>query len=167
MGANPTLWSCIGGNFLKIEEKVEKIIQNPVENLGYSLYDVYYVKEGKDYFLRVIIDKPTGISLEDCEKVSNEINPILDEENIIKEQYFLEVSSPGIERVLRKEKQLQEAIGENVEVSLFQNLEGEKIFSGMLQEVTTEYVVLQIEGKEKKIERKNIAQIKTTFDWDE
>ncbi len=152
---------------MKIEEKVEKIIQNPVENLGYSLYDVYYVKEGKDYFLRVIIDKPTGISLEDCEKVSNEINPILDEENIIKEQYFLEVSSPGIERVLRKEKQLQEAIGENVEVSLFQNLEGEKIFSGMLQEVTTEYVVLQIEGKEKKIDRKNIAQIKTTFDWDE
>ncbi len=152
---------------MKIEEKVEKIIQNPVENLGYSLYDVYYVKEGKDYFLRVIIDKPTGISLEDCEKVSNEINPILDEENIIKEQYFLEVSSPGIERVLRKEKQLQEAIGENVEVSLFQNLEGEKIFSGMLQEVTTEYVVLQIEGKDKKIDRKNIAQIKTTFDWDE
>ena len=152
---------------MKIEEKVEKIIQNPVENLGYSLYDVYYEKEGKDYFLRVIIDKPTGISLEDCEKVSNEINPILDEENIIKEQYFLEVSSPGIERVLRKEKQLQEAIGENVEVSLFQNLEGEKIFSGMLQEVTTEYVVLQIEGKDKKIDRKNIAQIKTTFDWDE
>ena len=152
---------------MKIEEKVEKIIQNPVENLGYSLYDVYYVKEGKDYFLRVIIDKPTGISLEDCEKVSNEINPILDEENIIKEQYFLEVSSPGIERVLRKEKQLQEAIGENVEVSLFQNLEGEKIFSGMLQEVTTEYVVLQIEGKDKKIDRENIAQIKTTFDWDE
>ena len=152
---------------MKIEEKVEKIIQNPVENLGYSLYDVYYVKEGKDYFLRVIIDKPTGISLEDCEKVSNEINPILDEENIIKEQYFLEVSSPGIERVLRKEKQLQEAIGENIEVSLFQNLEGEKIFSGMLQEVTTEYVVLQIEGKDKKIDRKNIAQIKTTFDWDE
>lgn len=152
---------------MKIEEKVEKIIQNPVENLGYSLYDVYYVKEGKDYFLRVIIDKPTGISLEDCEKVSNEINPILDEANLIKEQYFLEVSSPGIERVLRKEKQLQEAIGENVEVSLFQNLEGEKIFSGMLQEVTTEYVVLQIEGKDKKIDRKNIAQIKTTFDWDE
>ena len=152
---------------MKIEEKGEKIIQNPVENLGYSLYDVYYVKEGKDYFLRVIIDKPTGISLEDCEKVSNEINPILDEANLIKEQYFLEVSSPGIERVLRKEKQLQEAIGENVEVSLFQNLEGEKIFSGMLQEVTTEYVVLQIEGKDKKIDRKNIAQIKTTFDWDE
>ena len=152
---------------MKIEEKVEKIIQNPVENLGYSLYDVYYVKEGKDYFLRVIIDKPTGISLEDCEKVSNEINPILDEENIIKEQYFLEVSSPGIERVLRKEKQLQEAIGENVEVSLFQNLEGEKIFFFFFQEVTTEYVVLQIEGKDKKIDRKNIAQIKTTFDWDE
>ena len=150
-----------------IEEKVENLIKKKIEDLGYQLYDVQYVKEGKDYFLRVIIDKPTGISLEDCEKVSNEINPILDEENIIKEQYFLEVSSPGIERVLRKEKQLQEAIGENVEVSLFQNLEGEKIFSGMLQEVTTEYVVLQIEGKDKKIDRKNIAQIKTTFDWDE
>ena len=84
-----------------IENKVENLIQEKVEEIGYDLYDVEYVKEGKNYFLRVYIDNEKGISLEDCEKVSNEINPLLDEANIIADQYFLEVSSPWIERVLR------------------------------------------------------------------
>ena len=165
MGANPTLWSCIGGNFLKIEEKVEKIIQNPVENLGYSLYDVYYVKEGKDYFLRVIIDKPTGISLEDCEKVSNEINPILDEENIIKEQYFLEVSSPGIERILRKDEHLEKNIGKEIEIKQFKKDEqGKKEYQGILKKFDKDFIYIE-NNEEKKIDRKNIAQIKTIYHY--
>lgn len=76
-----------------IEEKVENIILEPIEKLGYKLYDVEYVKEGKDYFLRVYIQSENGIDLNDCEKVSNEITEILDKEDPIKEQYFLEVSS--------------------------------------------------------------------------
>lgn len=77
----------------KIEEKVENLLKEKIENLGYELYDVEYVKEGKDYFLRIYIDQETGISIEDCEKVNNEITDMLDKEDYIKEQYFLEVSS--------------------------------------------------------------------------
>ena len=90
-----------------IEEKVEKLLQPKIEQIGYDLYDVEYVKEGPNYFLRIFIDKPEGIDLNDCEKVNNEITEDLDKADYIKEQYFLEVSSPGIERVLRKEWQLK------------------------------------------------------------
>ena len=85
-----------------IEEKVEKLVEPIIEKIGYELYDVEYAKEGKNYFLRIFIDNKKGIDLNDCEKVNDAITDILDEENYIKEQYFLEVSSPGIERVLRK-----------------------------------------------------------------
>ena len=75
------------------ESKVEKLIEPKIQNLGYELYDVEYVKEGKDYFLRIYIESENGISLDDCEKVNNEITDLLDSANYIKEQYFLEVSS--------------------------------------------------------------------------
>lgn len=103
----------------KIEEKVENLISKTIENLGYELYDVIYEKEGQDYFLRVFIDTPKGISLNDCEKVNDAIDTLLDEADYIKDQYFLEVSSPGIERVLRKEKHLQANIGKEVTCNLF------------------------------------------------
>ena len=77
-----------------IEEKVQKLLKTKIESIGYDLYDVEYSKEGKNYFLRIFVDKPEGIDLQDCEKVNNEINDILDEADYIKEQYFLEVSSP-------------------------------------------------------------------------
>ena len=77
-----------------IEEKVENLLKPIIENLGYDLYDVEYVKEGKNYYLRIFIDKENGIDLNDCEKVSNSINEKLDEADYIKEQYYLEVSSP-------------------------------------------------------------------------
>lgn len=152
---------------MSIEEKTEGLIKNKVEELGYSLYDVYYVKEGKDYFLRVIIDNVEGINLEDCEKVSNAINPILDEADYIKEQYFLEVSSPGIEKVLRKEKHFEEALEKEVEISLFKPLDGQKIFSGILKGFDKENIKIETENMKKQIDRKNIALIKTKYNWDE
>ena len=102
-----------------IEEKVEKLLEPIIEKIGYELYDVEYAKEGKNYFLRIFIDNEKGIDLNDCEKVNDAITDILDEENYIKEQYFLEVSSPGIERVLRKDKHLEQNIGKEVEIKLF------------------------------------------------
>ncbi|MCI8587334.1 MAG: ribosome maturation factor RimP [Clostridia bacterium] len=145
-----------------IENKVENLIQEKVEEIGYDLYDVEYVKEGKNYFLRVYIDNEKGISLEDCEKVSNEINPLLDEANIIAEQYFLEVSSPGIERVLRKDKHLEKNIGKEVEVKLFKKDEkGNKSYTGILNDFSEEKVKIE----ETEISRKDIAQIKTIYNW--
>ena len=150
-----------------IEERVEKLLQPTIEKIGYDLYDVEYAKEGKNYFLRVFIDKPEGIDLEDCEKVSNEINGLLDEADYIKEQYFLEVSSPGIERILKKEKHLEQNRGKEIQVKLFQKDEkGKKEYQGELKEFTEEGITIILEeAEERKIERKNIAQIKTIYHW--
>ena len=146
----------------KIEERVEELIKDKIENIGYSLYDVEYAKEGPNYYLRIFIDSEKGIDLNDCEKVSNEINEKLDEADYIKEQYFLEVSSPGVERVLRKDRHLEQNIGKQVEAKLFKKDEnGSKNYIGELKKFDEETVTID----EVKIERKNIAQIKTIYEW--
>ena len=147
----------------KIEEKVEQLVKGPIETLGYSLYDVEYVKEGPNYYLRIYIDSQKGIDLNDCEKVSNQINEILDKEDYIKEQYFLEVSSPGIERILRKDEHLEQNIGKEVEVKLFKkDVNGNKNYKGILEKFNTETITIKDNIE---IERKNIAQIKTIYNW--
>ena len=146
----------------KIEERVEELIKDKIENIGYSLYDVEYAKEGPNYYLRIFIDSKKGIDLDDCEKVSNEINEKLDEADYIKEQYFLEVSSPGVERILRKNIHLEQNIGKQVEVKLFKKDEnGNKNYIGELKKFDEQTVTIE----EVKIERKNIAQIKTIYEW--
>jgi len=149
----------------EIEEKVEQLVKDPIEKLGYSLYDVEYVKEGPEYYLRIYIDKESGIDLNDCEKVSNEINEILDKADYIKEQYYLEVSSPGIERKLRKDKHLEQNISKNVEIKLFKkDNNGKKEYTGKLKAFNQEEIIIETD-KEIAIERKNIAQIKTIYEW--
>ena len=146
-----------------IEEKVENLLKDKIENIGYDLYDVEYAKEGKNYFLRIYIDKPEGIDLNDCEKVNNEISDMLDEANYIKDQYFLEVSSPGIERVLRKDKHLEQNKGKEIAIKLFKkDVLGNKEYQGILKDFNEEYIILEDDIE---IERKNIAQIKTIYDW--
>ena len=150
-----------------IENKVEALIKERVENLGYDLYDVEYAKEAKNFFLRIYIDSKNGISLGDWEKVSNEINEPLDQSNIITEQYFLEVSSPGIEKVLRKDKHLENNIGEEVEVKLFKKDDnGNKAYVGILRSFNDKEIGIET-NEEIMIERKNIAQIKTIYNWEE
>lgn len=152
-----------------IEERVENLIQKPIEDLGYSLYDVQYVKEGQNYFLRVFIEKEEGtIDLNDCEKVNDGINDILDAADYIKEQYFLEVSSTGIEKVLRKDKHLQAHLGEEIEIKLFKPVEGEKEFIGILESFDENKITLRLEDNSNiNFERKDISLIKTVFDWEE
>ena len=147
----------------KIEDKVEKLIKEKIETLGYELYDVEYSKEGKNYFLRIFIDSPKGIDLNDCEKVNDGINELLDQADYIKEQYFLEVSSPGIERILRKDKHLEQNIGKEINIKLFKKDEnGKKEYQGILKQYNEEIIELE---EETTIERKNIAQIKTVYNW--
>ncbi len=150
-----------------IEEKVEQLLYQPIEDLGYELYDVQFIKEGKDYFLRVFIDKPTGIDLNDCETVSNVINPILDEKDLIKEMYFLEVSSPGVERILRKEKHFEKAQEKEIEVKLFKPIEKKKEYSGILKNWDEKNIYIEVEEKQIPIERKNISLIKLKYNWNE
>jgi len=147
-----------------IEEKTENLTSKIISNLGYELYDVEYVKEGKDYFLRIYIDSKKGIDLNDCEKVSNAITEILDKEDYIKEQYFLEVSSPGVERILRKEKHLKDNLENEVQIKLFKPFEGQKMYKGILKDFNNDYITI-LNDKEIKIDRKNISQIKTVYNW--
>ena len=155
----------------KLEEKIENLLKDIIEDLDYELYDVEYVKEGKNYFLRIYIDKPEGIDLKDCEKVNDAISDLLDEANYIKEPYFLEVSSPGVERVLRRDKHLEQNKGKEIEIKLFKKAQnGEKEYQGILKNFDESKIILEQikqekEGQEQvqniEIERKDIAHIKT------
>ena len=154
-----------------IEEKIENLIQDRVHELGYNLYDVQYAKEGSDYYLRVFIEKPNGsIGLNDCEKVNDGINDLLDKADYIKEQYFLEVSSTGIEKVLRKDVHLRDNLGNKVQINLFKpisiNNKKQKEIIGIFNNFDKDNIYIDIENTNIKIERKNVSQIKTVFDWD-
>ena len=151
----------------KIEEKIEELVTKPINDLGYKVYDVMYVKEGKDNYLRIFIDKDEGISLNDCEKVNDAITDMLDEADLIKDQYFLEISSPGVERNIRKDKHFEESIGKEVDIKLFKPLENkEKEITGILKSFDKESINIELEDKsEITILRSNISTIKWTFKW--
>ena len=144
-----------------LEKKIEDLVKPIIENLGYKVYDVIYQKEGKDNYLRIFIDSSKGIDLNDCEKVNNAITGVLDEKDYIKEQYFLEVSSPGVERILRKDWQIKENIGQNVEVKLFKPVNGEKVITGTLKDLNDESIIID----DIEIPRKDISLIKIKFEW--
>lgn len=149
-----------------IENKVQDLVEKTIIDLGYELYDIQYIKEGKDYYLRIYIDSKKGIDLEDCEKVSNEVSTILDKNDFIKEQYFLEISSPGIERILRKDKHLKDNIGEEVEVSLFKPIDKQKSIVGVLKDFDADTIEIEVENNILKIDRKNISLIKIKYNWE-
>ena len=133
----------------KIEEKIEELVTKPITDLGYRVYDVMYVKEGKDNFLRIFIDNDKGISLDDCEKVNDAITDMLDEADLIKDQYFLEISSPGVERNIRKDKHFEESIGKEVNIKLFKPLENkEKEITGILKDFDKETVKIETDKNE-------------------
>lgn len=148
-----------------IEKRVEELLKPIIEKLNYDLYDVIYEKEGKHYYLRIFIDKPEGIDINDCEKVNNEINDILDEADYIKEQYFLEVSSPGLERLLRKEKHFQSQIGNEISVKLFKPINKQKELIGTLVEYNKDELTIKVSDETIKINSKDIAVTKTIFNW--
>ena len=149
-----------------IEERVEALVTKPIENLGYQLYDVQYAKEGKDYFLRIFIEKQdSSISLEDCEKVNNEIEELLDSADYIKEQYFLEVSSTGVEKIIRKQKHLEDNIDELINIKLFKPVNNSKEFIGVLKKFDDETLYIQINEEIIELERKNISLIKKYYEW--
>ncbi len=148
-----------------IEKKTDELLRKIIQDLGYDLYDIEYLKEGKEYHLCIYIDKPDGININDCEKVTDAINPILDREDIVKEQYFLEVSSSGLEKKLRKKEHFEKQIGNKIEVKLFTKLDNKKIFEGILKEYNDKSLILHYEGKDVEIELDKIASAKSVFDW--
>ena len=146
-----------------LEKKIEDLVKPIIENLGYKVYDVMYQKEGKDNYLRIFIDSEKGIDLNDCENVNDSINDILDEKDYIKAQYFLEISSPGLERNLRRDEQFLESIGKKIEVHLYNSVNGAKVLTGILNEFNEKYILID----DIKIDKVNIASAKTIYNWEE
>lgn len=146
-----------------LEKKVEDLVRPIIEKLGYEVYDVIYQKEGKSNHLIIFIDKEEGIGLNDCELVNNSITDILDEKDYIKNEYYLEISSPGIERNLRKEEHYISNLGKQIEVHLYKQIEGRKEIIGKLKEYNEKYLIIE----ETIIEKENIALAKTIYNWEE
>ena len=149
-----------------IAAAVRELIAPTVESLGYMIWDVEYVKEGADMILRITIDKADGIDIEDCEKVSRAIDPIIDGADPIEVSYRMEVSSPGIERVLTRPEHFEACIGEKVEVKLYAPLDGKKQLTGKLAAADDRTVTIEAEeAGELVLEKSAVAKISTVFDW--
>ncbi len=118
-----------------------------VREMGVEIYDVEYVKEGGDWYLRAYIDKPDGVSINDCEAVSRALSDELDREDFIPDAYILEISSPGLGRTLKKDKHLQKSLGEEVEIRLYKPIEKRKEFIGILDSFDEERITI-LEEKE-------------------
>lgn len=133
-----------------ILQRVESLLQPILEERELSLFDLEFVHEGKDHYLRVYIDKKGGVDLDECSLVSERLSEKLDEEDFIKGSYYLEVSSPGAERPLRNKEELIEHIGENVFVSLYVHVDGEKQYEGRLLDVEDDIVTIEYKFKHTK-----------------
>ena len=134
-------------------DKVEPLIAPAVEAQGVELYDLEYLKEGGDWILRLYIDKDGGVDLNDCERVSHAAGAVLDEHDPIKTAYILEVSSPGVERKLKKDAHFERYIGEKVSISLFKPVNGQKKYTGILKGLIDGNVVLEDEQGEQRFDR--------------
>lgn len=142
------------------ESKTEKLLLPIAEANGVSVYDVEYVKEGSDYYLRAYIDKSGGVNIQDCESVSRALSDRLDEADFIPEAYILEVSSPGLGRTLKKDKHLQASIGEEVEIKLFKPLEKRKEFAGILESFDKETLTVREGATPITFKRQDIALVR-------
>lgn len=148
------------------EQETEKLLLPIIEELRFELVDVEYVKEGGTWYLRAYIDKPGGITVDDCEAVSRRLGELLDEKDYIEEAYVLEVSSPGLGRPLKKEKDFERSIGEEVEVRTYRPIGKQKEFIGVLKAYDKDHVTLQVgEDEEMTIARVDIALIRLAFDF--
>ena len=148
-----------------IAAKVADLINETVVGLGYILWDVEFAREGSKRILRITIDSEEGVGVDDCEKMHRAIDPVLDEADPIEEAYYLEVSSPGIERELRTDAHILACIGEAVELKLYAPVDGAKAFSGTLAGFEDGKVSVDIGAAVKSFDRKDVAKIKTVFDF--
>lgn len=147
------------------EARTEELLLPIAKAQGVEIYDVEYVKEGSDWFLRAYIDKPDGVTIDDCENVSRALSAKMDEDDFIEEAYILEVSSPGLGRTLKKEKHFQKSIGLEVEVKTYKPIDKEKQFIGILTSYEEGSITIKTEKKEMRFNKSDIASVRLTFDF--
>lgn len=148
------------------EVKAENLLLPITEKFGVEIYDVEYVKEGSDWYLRAFIDKPEGVNIIDCENVSRAFSDALDQEDFIPDAYILEVSSPGLGRTLKKDRHFEKSLGQEVEVKLFKAIDKVKEFVGNLESYDSESITISKEdGGLQTFNRTEIALVRLTIDF--
>lgn len=151
------------------EERAEALLAPIAEANGCEIYDVEYVKEGSDWYLRAYIDKPEGVNINDCENVSRALSEKLDENDFIPDAYILEVSSPGLGRALKKDRHLEKSLGDEVEVKTYKPVERQKEFVGILKAYDKDTVTIEMEDslgtKDMVFAKSDIAIIRLTLDF--
>ena len=146
------------------EAKTEQLIQPLIDANNFELVDVEFVKEGSDWYLRVYIDKDGGITVDDCELISRAFNEILDREDYISEQYIFEVSSPGLMRPLKKEKDYKRSVGKLIDIKLYKPVDKCKEFTGVLDSYDKDTVTIKMDDDtQKTFDRSNLAMIRLAF----
>jgi ribosome maturation factor RimP len=149
----------------KVSELTKEILLPFIEQNDYELVGIEFVKEGKERYLRVYIDKPSGIDMSDCRIVSEYLSSQLDKTDPIEENYFLEVSSPGVERVLKNDYEFNKYSGEIVEIKLFQPINGKKLLKGELLGLINNELEVNVEGTKLSIPKDKIAKVKKVFEF--
>ena len=148
------------------EQKTEEYLTPIVEEYGFELVDVEYVKEGSNWYLRAYIDKPGGISVDDCEKVSRRLSDILDEKDYIEDSDIMEISSPGLGRPLKKEKDYKRNLNKEVEIRTYRMIDKRKEFTGILKAYDADTVTIELDDETMKtFEKGEIALIRQAFDF--
>jgi ribosome maturation factor RimP len=151
------------------EERAEALLKPIVDTYGCEIYDVEYVKEGSDWYLRAYIDKPEGVNIIDCENVSRAFSEKLDAEDFITDAYILEVSSPGLGRALKKDRHLAKSIGQEVEVKTYKPIDRQKEFIGILKSYDKDTITIEMENdsgtKDMVFAKSDIAIIRLTLDF--
>ena len=147
------------------EAKTEEILKPIVERFGVSIYDVEFVKEGSDYYLRAYIDKESGVTIDDCENVSRALSDEIDKDDYISEAYILEVSSPGLGRTLKKERHFINSMGEEVEVKTYKPIGKDKEFVGILKSYDNGTIVVEVGGEDMTFTKDMLANVRLTIDF--
>ncbi len=147
------------------EKKTTEFVLPILEKKGFELYDVEYVKEGSDYYLRIFIDKEGGITINDCVDVTREMNEILDREDYIKDAFIFEVSSPGLDRPLKKDKDFDRNIGKQVEIKTFKPFDKQKEFTGILKSHDETSVTIEFEDGDFTFLKKDLSMIRLAIDF--
>ena len=147
------------------ETRTEELLVPIAEANHVEIYDVEYVKEGSDWYLRCYIDKEEGVTIDDCETVSRALSDALDREDFIADAYILEVSSPGLGRQLKKDRHFEKSLMEEVLVKTYKPIDNVKEFVGILKAYDRQTLTLQTETEDMVFERKDIASVKLTFDF--
>ena len=147
------------------EKKAEELLAPIVESKGFELVDVEYVKEGGTWYLRGYIDKPGGITVNDCEAVSREFSEKLDEKDFIEDSYIMEISSPGLDRPLKKEKDYQRSLGRLIEVRTYPPIDKRKEFCGILKAYDADTVTIEEDGADITFQKKDTALVRLAIDF--